>query len=164
MSEETKQVEEQREEVAQSEAPERGESLDQLPDDHPLVKTLQAQKEQIKKLKERAQRLDEIEQEQMSESEKSEARIRAAEERAAELESANARKDVAITYGLSPEDTELLDGVTDIDAMKRIAERLAKQAEKEAGPRTPKPHPAQRDGDTPAESQDAVARAFFGIN
>lgn len=162
MSENTNQ-EEVHDEVENTETAAQVESPDQLPDDHPLVKTLSAQKEQIKRLKERAQRLDEIEQEQMSETEKAEARVKAAEERALELEATNARKDVAIEYRLSPDDVELLDGVTDIDAMKRIAERLAKQSEDDAAPRTPKPHPAQRGGDAPVESADATARAFFGI-
>ena len=110
-----------------------------------------------------AERLAELEQAQMSESEKAAARVRAAEERAAELEVANSRKDLAIEHRLSSEDAELLEGMTDVDAMRRVAERLARQAEEEAGPRAPKPHPAQREGDSPAEDKDALARAFFGI-
>ena len=38
----------------------------QLPDDHPLVKTLAAQKSAIKELKAKASRLDEIEEAQKS--------------------------------------------------------------------------------------------------
>lgn len=139
-----------------------GDEVVKLPDDHPLVKTLEAQKEQIKKLKERTQKLDELEQEQMTEAEKAAARLEAAEERAAALEAANDRKDIVIEFGLSKEDAEILDGITDIDAMKRIAARLATPEEPEK--RTPKPHPAQmQGGDTPPEDDDAIARQFFGI-
>ena len=139
-----------------------GDEVVQLPDDHPLVKTLEAQKEQIRKLKERAQKLDELEQEQMTEAEKTAARLKAAEDRAAELEAANGRKDVVIEFGLSKEDAEILEDITDIDAMKRIAERLA--AASEPVKRSPKPHPAQmQGGDTPPEDDDAIARQFFGI-
>lgn len=72
-----------------------------------------------------ADRLAELEQTQMTEAEKVEARVRAAEDKAAALEAANARKDVAIEYGLSKDDAALLEGVTDADTMRRIAERLA---------------------------------------
>lgn len=110
-----------------------------------------------------ADRLAEVEQAQMSETEKADARIKAAEERAAELEAANNRKDLAIEHRLSADDAELLEGMTDVDAMRRVAERLARQAQEEAGPRAPKPNPAQRVGDPPAEDKDALARSFFGI-
>jgi len=131
-----------------------------LPDDHPLVKTLAAQKAELKA---KSERLAQFEQAQMTETERAEARVRAAEERAAALEAANARKDVAIQYGLSADDVALLEGVTDPEAMTRLAERLARQAREDAGPRTPKPNPAQRVGDAPAEDKEAVARAFFGF-
>src|SRR5690625_3291777 len=99
----------------------------------------------------------------MTEAEKAEARIRAAEDQVAELKAANDRKDVALQYGLSADDAELLEGMTDADAMRRLADRLARQAREDAAPRTPRPNPAQREGDTPAEDKDALARAFFGI-
>lgn len=134
----------------------------QLPDDHPLVKSLAAQKEQIRVLKERSRKLDEIEREQMSDAEKTEARIRDAEERAEKLEAANNRKDVVIEFGLSAKDADILEGVTDIEAMKRIAARFAEG--NEPAKSGPKPHPAQLgDGETPPESDDAVARQFFGF-
>ena len=97
----------------------------QLPDDHPLVTTLAAQKEQIRELKERAQRLDELEQANLTEQEKAEARVKAAEERAAELEARNNIAEVAIEYGLSKDDAQLLKGVSDIETMRQIAERLS---------------------------------------
>ena len=131
-----------------------------LPNDHPLVKAYEAEKAENQA---KSARLAEFEQAQMSEAEKAEARVKAAEDRAAQLEVANSRKDLAIEHRLSSEDAALLEGMTDVDAMRRVAERLARQAEEEAGPRAPKPHPAQREGDSPAEDKDALARAFFGI-
>ena len=110
-----------------------------------------------------ADRLAEVEQAQMTEAERAEARIKAAEERAAELEAANDRKGVAIEFGLSADDAALLDDLTDTDAMRRLAERLARQAQAEAGPRRPKPNPAQQGGDSPISDKDAQARAFFGL-
>lgn len=131
-----------------------------LPDDHPLVKAYNAEKAENQA---KSARLAEFEQAQMTESEKAEARVRAAEQRAAELEAANTRQAVAIEHGLSAEDVSLLEGVSDPEAMRRLAGRLAQQAREDAGPRAPKPHPAQRVGDSPAEDKDALARSFFGI-
>src|SRR5690625_1114879 len=102
----------------------------QLPDDHPLVTTLAAQKEQIRELKERAQRLDELEQAQLTEQEKAEARVKAAEERAAELEARNNTAEVALEFGLSKEDAGLLKGVSSVEAMRSLAERLAEPAKR----------------------------------
>jgi len=131
-----------------------------LPDDHPLVKAYNAEKAANQA---KSQRIAEFEQAQMTETERAEARVRAAEERAAALEAANVRKDVAIQYGLTADDVALLEGVTDPEALTRLAERLARQAREDAGPRAPKPNPAQRVGDAPAEDPLATARAFFGI-
>lgn len=104
------------------------ETPQQLPDDHPLVKTLAAQKEQIKTLKERAQRLDELEQANLTEQEKAEARVKAAEERAAELELRNNIAEVAIEFGLSKEDAHLLKDVSSVEAMRSLAGRLAESS------------------------------------
>src|SRR5690625_7358901 len=84
----------------------------QLPEDHPLVKTLAAQKEQIKSLKERAQRLDDIEESQKSETEKANERLTAAETRAVEAESRLLRREVALDDQLSKDDAALLDTLT----------------------------------------------------
>ena len=87
----------------------------QLPDDHPLVKTLAAQKELIRDLKVKAGRLDEIEEAQKSELQKALDRADAAEKRAADAEIAHLRSSTAARYGV-PED--LLTGSTadDLDA------------------------------------------------
>lgn len=99
----------------------------QLPDDHPLVTTLAAQKEQIRELKERTQRLDDLEQANLTEQERVEARVKAAEDRAAALEVRNNIAEVAIEYGLSKDDAGLLQGVSDIETMRQIAERLSER-------------------------------------
>lgn len=61
-----------------------------LPDDHPLVRTLAAQKEALKEYKAKAARLDELEESQKSEIEK-------AQERARKAEEALAAKDIEAT-------------------------------------------------------------------
>lgn len=66
-----------------------------LPDDHPLVKTLAAQKEQIRELKEKATRLDEIEESQKSELEKWQARAEAAEKWKQDRETRDAAAELA---------------------------------------------------------------------
>ena len=45
----------------------------------------------------------------------------------AELKAANDRKDVAIEFKLSAEDAALLSAVTDVEAMRTIADRLSKK-------------------------------------
>ena len=99
-----------------------------LPDDHPLVKTLAAQKDQIKALKERTQRLDQIEESQKSEADKVAERLAEAERRAVDAESRATRRDIAIEHKLTTEDAALLDTITDEDAMRALAARLASVA------------------------------------
>lgn len=94
----------------------------QFPDDHPLVTALAAKKEQVERLRSRN---EELEQANLTEQEKAEARVKAAEERAAELEARNNIAEVAIEYGLSKDDAQLLKGVSDIETMRQIAERLS---------------------------------------
>lgn len=101
----------------------------ELPADHPLVKTLAAQKAEIKALKEKANRLDELESAQKSAEEKAAEREAAAEKRAADAEARAARREVALEHKLSTDDAALLDAVSDETAMRALAARLAKQAE-----------------------------------
>lgn len=110
-----------------------------------------------------ADRAAELERAHMSAEEQAEARVKEAEKRAADLEAANDRKDVALEFRLSPEDAGLLDHLTDTDAMRALAQRLARQAQEDAAPRRPQPNPAQHQGDSPVADKDAQARAFFGI-
>lgn len=128
-----------------------------LPDDHPLVKALAAQKDEIKALKAKAQRLDEIEDASKTEAQRAAEAQAAAEQRAAEAEARALRREVALdpagdgtTPALSASDAALLDGITDEDAMRALAKRLAVKA---PGSRTtyvpneganPRPEPDER--------------------
>lgn len=131
----------------------------QLPDDHPLVKTLAEQKKAIRDLKTKAARLDEIEESQRSESEKAADRMAKAEQRAAEAEAKAARRDIAIEHKLSKEDAELLDTLTDEDAMRRLAERLAAASEDKHknGNRAP------REGQTSSSKSDPKRDFLRGL-
>lgn len=91
----------------------------QLPDDHPLVKTLAAQKDEIKALKARAARADELEQAQMTESEKAAARIAQAEAEAASVPGkvADALREALVTLGVVSEDRKVLLTATEPQAL-----------------------------------------------
>ena len=93
----------------------------QLPDDHPLVKSLAAQK-------------DEIEDAQKTAEQKSAEREAAAEKRAADAEARAARREIALDFKLSKDDAALLDTVADEDAMRALAKRLAVAAEDKRTP------------------------------
>lgn len=114
--------------TSETTAEQRAETLT-LPDDHPLVKTLAEQKKAIRDLKARAAKLDEIEESQKSEAEKAADRLAKAEQRAAEAEAKVLRREIALEHSLSKDDAELLDGLTDEAAMRRLAERLAAASE-----------------------------------
>ena len=106
----------------------------QLPDDHPLVKSLAAQKDEIKELKAKAARLAEIEDAQKTAEQKSAEREAAAEKRAADAEARAIRREVALDFKLSKDDAALLDTVGDEDAMRALAKRLAVAAEDKRTP------------------------------
>lgn len=101
-----------------------------LPDDHPLVKTLAAQKDEIKALKTAADS-------GKSDAEKTAERLAEVEKRAAEAEARAARRDVAIEFRLSKDDAALLDVITDEKAMRSLAERLSQESDKKRGNRVP---------------------------
>ena len=92
----------------------------QLPDDHPLVKTLAAQKEQIKELKGKASRLDEIEEAQKTELQKAIERAERAEQAAVDAEAARLKASIAAKHGV-PE--ALLAGSTE-EALEESAQSL----------------------------------------
>lgn len=129
-----------------------GEAPMNLPDDHPLVKTLAAQKEQIRALKERTQRLDQIEESQKTEAEKAAERLSEAERRASEAEARALRREVALDHKLTADDAALLDTITDEDAMRALASRLATASD---GPSNYVP----REGNNPRPEPDG-RRAF----
>lgn len=120
-----------------------------LPDDHPLVKTLAAQKEKIAALQEKARRLDEIEESNKSEAEKASERLAAAEAEAAEAKAKNLRLGVALEHNLSTDDIALLEGITDEGIMRALAARLAPTP----GVRVPAPNPGQ--GSSPSAGAPA---------
>src|SRR5699024_10216419 len=111
-------------------------------------------KEEIRALKEKARRLDEIEEAQKSDAE------RAADELArvkAEAESATAellRYRTAAAHGITDaEDIELFLTGKDEDTLERQAKALAARIEQSSGPRAPKPDPNQgRSGASPETS------------
>lgn len=113
-------------------------------------------------LRSKAARLAEIEQANMTEAQKAAEQLSAAERRAADAEARAVRREIALEHQLDKDDAALLDGMTDEDAMRRLAERLAKAAqgvESPVGFRVD--HSGRRPGATP--NKDDAARAVFGI-
>jgi len=104
-----------------------------LPDDHPLVKTLAAQKDALKELREKAKRLDEIEEANKTELQKALDRAEAAEKAASSAESARLRASIAAKHGV-PE--ALLTGSTE-EALEQAA--IALLAFKGHQPTAPSP-------------------------
>lgn len=99
-----------------------------LPDDHPLVKAYEAQKAEIRSLKD-----------QRTDAEKVADRLSEVEQRAAQAEARVLRREVALdptgdgkSAPLSKADAELLDTVTDEAAMRALAKRLAADAATQA--------------------------------
>jgi len=78
-------------------------------------------------------RLKEYEDRDKTEAQKLAERAEAAEKAAAEAEARALRRDIALEHELSRDDAALLDAVTDEDAMRRLAGRLAQQATERAG-------------------------------
>ncbi|MFI5833206.1 hypothetical protein ACIA5A_05965 [Micromonospora sp. NPDC051300] len=72
-----------------------------------------------------ARRLAEIEEANKSEAERSAERLAKAEQTAREAEARAVRREVALEHTLTKDDAALLDAITDEDAMRRLAERLA---------------------------------------
>lgn len=122
----------------------------------------QKAREQERRAKENAdarRRLSEIEDAQKSEADKAAERLAEAERKAAEAEARVLRREVALEHKLKPEDAALLDAVTDEEAMRALALRLAGGGEDK-----PKNH-APREGANPRPGEDelaAFARGLFG--
>lgn len=133
----------------------------ELPDDHPLVKTLAAQKDEIRGLKEKAAELDAIKDAQKSEAERA---ADALAEARAEAESARAellRYRVAAEHGITDaKDIELFLTGTDEERLQEQAKTLAARAASASAPRAPKPDPNQgRSGDLNTSTADQFAGA-----
>lgn len=104
-----------------------------LPDDHPLVTAYARQKAENESLKEKARRLDQIEEAQKTAEEKAAAREAEALARAEQAEARAIRREVALEHELNKADAALLDAVTDEDAMRNLAKRLASDAKRNGG-------------------------------
>ena len=137
---------------------------EQLPEDHPLVKALAAQKDEIKALKARTARLDEIEDAQKSDAERAAEALANAQAEAAKAHTELLRYRTAAAHGITDaEDIELFLTGTDEDTLERQAKALAARTNANAGPRAPKPDPNQgRTGDRPPTTGELFASAFQG--
>lgn len=123
----------------------------------PTIEDLQAEIESLKghsrkwedrakANKEAADKLTEIEREKMTDAQRAEAerseieqRATSAEERATNAEAALARLQIVHEFELTQDDTSALEGITDPDTLRKIAERLAGRSTTQP----PKPNPAQ---------------------
>lgn len=131
----------------------------QLPDDHPLVRTLAAQKDQIKELREKAKRLDEIEDSQKTEAERASDQLAEATQRAEAAETALIQRDVAMEKGVPAKALKFLTGTTreEIEASADEVLGLIGEAGK---PRSPQPDPNQGRTDQGARTVEDQFAAF----
>lgn len=135
----------------------------ELPDDHPLVKTLAAQKAAIKELKAKASRLDEIEEAQKSESEKAADRIAKAEAAAASVPaqvSEALRAHLVALHGIDTDKAELYLTATEPELLLKQVAGLVDMSDTRK-----KKNIVPREGNnpTPSESDErAFVRGLFG--
>ncbi|BCI54947.1 hypothetical protein NIIDNTM18_42250 [Mycolicibacterium litorale] len=122
-------------------------------------------------LKAKAAKLDEIEQANLSELEKANSRITAAESERDTAKAEALRLRIAVTHGISLEDADLfLTGTTEetlTAQAKRLADRAAEQANAEAErkkkhPTVPREGTSTTTGTTTEEDDREFARTFFG--
>jgi hypothetical protein len=112
-------------------------------------------------LRAKAARLDEIEQANKTEAQKAAERLAKAEQTAQQAEARALRREVALEHKLSKDDAALLDAITDEDAMRRLAGRLAQGAED----RSKKSNHVPREGThtkTAASDERETVRQLFG--
>jgi len=105
-----------------------------------------------------AQRLAEIEEANKTEAEKAAERLAKAEQTAKDAEARVLRREVALEHKLGKDDAALLDSITDEDAMRALAARLAGGGSKQ------KNH-VPREGSNPASGSSderEFARSLFG--
>lgn len=135
-----------------------------LPDDHPLVKALAAQKEEIKALKARTSKLDEIEDAQKTEAERAAERIANLERDAASARAEALRFKIASKHGIGEEDAALFLTGSDEETLTKQAERLAAHQADAGKPRQPKPDPNQgRPTGGSTSTADQFAAAVGGL-
>jgi len=127
----------------------------QLPEDHPLVKTLAEQKKAIKDLKARAARLDEIEDAQRSETEKAADRIAKAEAEVASVPAKVAdalRQHLVALHEIDKDDAELFLTANDPELLLKQVTRLVGHSDKQK-----KTHVVPGEGKTPQPKADERA-------
>lgn len=112
-------------------------------------------------------RLAELERAQMTAEEQAKVREQEAEQRAAAAEAKALRREVALEHSLGADDAALLDGITDEDAMRRLAARLAVKSDNTIpGPR-PDLSAGGREGELlplNGDGIEAALRAKLGIS
>jgi hypothetical protein len=130
----------------------------ELPADHPLVKTLAAQKATIKELKARAARADELEDAQKTEAEKAADRIKKAEGEAASVPSKVSdalRTHLVALHGIDAEDAELFLTANDPELLLNLVDRLVGQSGKRQ-----KKNYVPREGNTSSATGNDDMRSF----
>lgn len=128
-----------------------------LPDDHPLVKTLAAQKDEIRELKAKAIRLDEIEEAEKSEIERLTESYEKTQFDLKDAQNALVRERIARRHGLPDELADLLPA-GDEEQVEAKAKYLATLVNDPVR----LPDPSQGSTSTSTSSEDAMARALFG--
>lgn len=135
----------------------------ELPADHPLVKTLSAQKATIKELKAKVARFDEFEESTKSEAEKAADRISKAEAEAASVPAKVAdalRAHLVALHGIDAEDAELFLTAAEPDLLLKQVDRLVGQSDKrQKRNHVPREGTSESPGD--GDAREAV-RAIFG--
>lgn len=113
------------------------ETSETLPDDHPLVRTLAAQKATIRELQKKARRLDDMEDAQKSEAEKAADRIAKAEAEVASVPAKVAdalRAHLTELHQIDADDAELFLTATDPDTLLKQVTRLISQDKRSKKP------------------------------
>ena len=132
--------------------------LEQYPADHPLVKTLAAQKAQLKEYKAKASELDQIREAQKSEAEKVADRLAKADAEVAALPSKVCealKAHLVKIHEITDEDSELFLTATDPETLLKQADRLVAQSGKR------NKHIVPREGRTPNPAPSDPSREFL---
>lgn len=164
MPEEGENNQENEQDGAAGEQQAAGNQAQQLPDDHPLVRTLAANKVEIKDLKAKAKRLDDLEESQKSETQKMTDRVTKAEAEAATVPAkvADALKSHLIAlHEIDKEDAELFLGADEPELLLKQVNRLLGQSPRQRR----KSNYVAREGENPSaadRSEAAYARELFG--
>ncbi|MEC4840537.1 hypothetical protein R2360_13720 [Mycobacteroides chelonae] len=133
-----------------------------LPDDHPLVKTLAANKNEIKELKAKAARLDEIEEAQKTQAQKDAERIATAEAEAAAVPSrvaAGLKEHLVTLHEIDAEDAELFLTATEPELLLKQITRLLGQTDKQS-----KTHHVPREGTSGRGKPNSKRQFLSDIN